>query len=182
MDRLVIPNFLREVVCDTIVDGIRRSPVETAPVYGTSAGGYNTHIRKVKKADVPESIALPVRVLVRKHLKAIGAHYGYELKKIEPLQSLHYVTGDFFVAHQDGNTPLIRDDTMDRRVSISIFLNGEDEYDGGRLLLHGAYPDFDRREDVSGDSGTLVAFRSETTHEVTPITSGERFAIVTWLR
>jgi len=183
MDTLVIPGFLSEGACETIVEAIRRAPAEAAPVYGTgNEGTYNANIRKVKKAAVPEMIALPVKVLVRKHLKRIGSHFGYELTKIEPLQFLHYMTGDFFVAHQDGNTPLIRDDTLDRRVSISVFLNGEDEYEGGRLMLHGAFPDFDRREDVSGDAGTLVAFRSETTHEVTPITSGERFAIVTWLR
>ena len=30
--------------------------------------------------------------------------------------------------------------------------------------------------------GTLVAFRAETTHEVTPVTRGERYAIVSWYR
>ena len=29
---------------------------------------------------------------------------------------------------------------------------------------------------------TLVAFRAETTHEVTPVTRGERSAIVSWYR
>ena len=29
---------------------------------------------------------------------------------------------------------------------------------------------------------TLVAFRAETTHEVTPVTHGERHSIVYWLR
>ncbi len=183
MDMLTIPDFLGKGACDTIVEAIRRAPAEAAAIYGTSAeAAYNPHIRKVRKADVPERIVLPVKVLVRKHLKAIGAHFGYELKKIEPLQFLHYVAGDFFVAHQDGNTPLIPDDTLGRRVSVSIFLNGKNEYEGGRLLLHGAHPNWEHRDDVSGGTGTLVAFRSETTHEVTPITSGERFAIVTWLR
>jgi SM-20-related protein len=30
--------------------------------------------------------------------------------------------------------------------------------------------------------GTLVAYRAETTHEVTPVTHGERFTIVSWFR
>ncbi|MER9409217.1 2OG-Fe(II) oxygenase [Mesorhizobium sp. M0589] len=30
--------------------------------------------------------------------------------------------------------------------------------------------------------GSLVAFRSETTHEVTPVTCNERFTIVSWYR
>ena len=32
------------------------------------------------------------------------------------------------------------------------------------------------------EPGTLVAFRSETTHEVTPVTHGERFSIASWYR
>jgi len=28
----------------------------------------------------------------------------------------------------------------------------------------------------------LVAFRSETTHEVTPVTHGERYSIASWFR
>jgi SM-20-related protein len=35
---------------------------------------------------------------------------------------------------------------------------------------------------VSGKPGILVAFRSETTHEVTPVTHGERLSIVSWYR
>jgi predicted 2-oxoglutarate/Fe(II)-dependent dioxygenase YbiX len=31
-----------------------------------------------------------------------------------------------------------------------------------------------------GDEGTLVAFRPETTHEVTPVTHGERLSIACW--
>jgi SM-20-related protein len=30
--------------------------------------------------------------------------------------------------------------------------------------------------------GTLVAFRADTTHEVVPVTYGERYTIVTWFR
>jgi predicted 2-oxoglutarate/Fe(II)-dependent dioxygenase YbiX len=38
-----------------------------------------------------------------------------------------------FVAHQDGNTPLIRDKARFRRVSIVIYVNAD--YSGGSLLL-----------------------------------------------
>src|SRR6476661_6779095 len=109
MDVLTIPELLGRGACNTIVNAIRQAPGEASPVYGVAEEGtYVPKIRKVKRAKLPEAIVLPVKVLIRKHLKAIGAHFGYDLKTIEPLQFLHYVTGDFFVAHQDGNTPLIR--------------------------------------------------------------------------
>jgi predicted 2-oxoglutarate/Fe(II)-dependent dioxygenase YbiX len=99
---------------------------------------------------------------------------------------LRYGVGDFFVAHQDGNTGLLRLDTELRRISLVIFLSRESEspqpdtYCGGSLL----FTDFraDRKGSVAGEPGTLVAFRSETTHEVTPVTHGERYSIVSWFR
>ena len=39
-----------------------------------------------------------------------------------------------------------------------------------------------RKFHLRGEPGTLVAFRSETTHEVTPVTHGERYSIVSWFR
>jgi predicted 2-oxoglutarate/Fe(II)-dependent dioxygenase YbiX len=50
------------------------------------------------------------------------------------------------------------------------------------LTLHGSYPDYNVRHPVIGEPGTLVAFRSETTHEVTPVTHGQRYTIVSWYR
>lgn len=94
--------------------------------------------------------------------------------------------GDFFVAHQDGNTGMLRLDTEARQVSVSIFLNCEsetyqaDSYCGGALV----FSDWrkDARFRLAGKPGMLVAFRSEITHEVVPVTDGERYAIVSWYR
>jgi SM-20-related protein len=94
---------------------------------------------------------------------------------------LRYGPGDYFVAHQDGNTGLVFDDSRHRRVSVSVFLN-QDSYSGGALVFHGRYPDFDVRHAARASSGEAVFFRSEMTHEVLPVISGERFAIVSWYR
>jgi SM-20-related protein len=108
------------------------------------------------------------------------------LSECEEPQFLRYREGDFFVAHQDGNTGLLRLDTEQRRVSVSIFLSRESElpgpnnYSGGSLVFRAPA---DREQfRIVAEPGTLVAFRSETTHEVTPVTRGERLSIVSWFR
>jgi SM-20-related protein len=115
----------------------------------------------------------------------VAEHFGVRLSRCEEPQFLWYRTGDFFVAHQDGNTGLVRlDSDKSRLVSVSIFLNQQsetaenDSYSGGSLV----FSDWrlDTRFDLAGEAGTLVAFRSEITHEVTPVTHGERYAIVSW--
>jgi predicted 2-oxoglutarate/Fe(II)-dependent dioxygenase YbiX len=74
----------------------------------------------------------------------------------------------------------------DRRISIVIFLNAQAPenvpggYTGGELVFHAPYPHVDLRQAVVGTAGSLLAFRSETTDEVTMVTGGERSTIATW--
>ncbi|HSK63925.1 MAG TPA: 2OG-Fe(II) oxygenase, partial [Pyrinomonadaceae bacterium] len=114
-------------------------------------------------------------------------HFALTVCELEDPQFLHYREGDFFVAHQDGNTGLLRLDTERRRISLVVFLSRESEtpqpdvYCGGSLVFTNIRPGpGERRFRMIGEPGTLVAFRSETTHEVTPVTHGERYSIVSW--
>jgi SM-20-related protein len=115
-------------------------------------------------------------------------HFALSLSSCEEPQFLRYRPGDFFVAHQDGNTPLIHDDTRFRKVSAIIFLSGQSEapapghYGGGSLVFHGPYSGPQLRVPVTPPAGTLLCFRAETTHEVLPVTHGERISIVSWFR
>jgi SM-20-related protein len=77
----------------------------------------------------------------------------------------------------------------ERQVSAVIFLNsaaearGPESYSGGALTFYGlidgpcwrgyGFP-------LVGEQGLLIAFRSDVLHEVTVVTRGERYSIVTW--
>jgi SM-20-related protein len=106
----------------------------------------------------------------------IEKHFSLTLDECEDPQFLRYREGDFFVAHQDGNTGMLRLDTERRRISTIIFLNRE--YSGGALV----FTSLSSRYETPVEPGMLVAFRAETTHEVTPVTHGERFSIASWYR
>jgi predicted 2-oxoglutarate/Fe(II)-dependent dioxygenase YbiX len=137
---------------------------------------------------VPAETQAHVRLQLRERKTEIEEHFGITLSECEEPQFLRYQQGDFFVAHQDGNTPLIFDHTRHRRVSVVIFLNSQstephpDTYGGGELVFHGRYDDPDFRLPAAPEPGTLVAFPAETTHEVVPLTHGERYTIVSWYR
>jgi predicted 2-oxoglutarate/Fe(II)-dependent dioxygenase YbiX len=189
IDTLLIKNFLDPETLRIILEGLLLLEGDAATVYSKEASG-SVDLRVRSAAQINPSSK--TRELVMSHLRTkrpdVENHFGVSLSECEEPQFLRYQKGGFFVAHQDGNTPLIRDDSRFRKISVVIFLNPQSEepasntYGGGSLLLHGPYPHFDVRVPVECEPGSLIAFRAETTHEVTPVTHGERYTIVSWYR
>jgi predicted 2-oxoglutarate/Fe(II)-dependent dioxygenase YbiX len=176
-----ISDFFDPVTRMRILDELRNASANEATVYG-GAKSVDTQVRRTKRVTASETTRALVLRQLDAHRAEIERQFGVGTEEIEEPQFLRYTAGDFFVAHQDGNTPVIRDDTRFRKVSLVIFLSERGDYDGGELQLHGKYPHFDVRESAPAEPGTLVAFPAETTHEVTPLTRGERYTIVSWYR
>lgn len=166
---------------------MRGSPDVAAVTYGKGEPSVDERVRRVSRVLLPPEIVLHLTRRLEEERPNLQNHFQIDLGAIEEPQFLRYRVGDFFVAHQDGNTGLINleSDRM-RRVSVTIFLNsqsaeqGADGYDGGSLVFSDWRTGI--RREICGESGMLVGFRSETTHEITPVTRGERFAIVSWYR
>jgi SM-20-related protein len=182
---LTVRDFFDAKTCRALIEEMRHSPVNAALTYGKGEGIVDERVRRVRQVSMSSKSTRYVIGRLAEYRKNLEHHFDIKLGACEPPQFLSYGVGDFFVAHQDGNTRLINLETdRMRRISITIFLNEQsvdqhgDTYCGGALVFSdwrtGA------RHEVSGKSGMLVAFRSETTHEVTIVTSGERYAIVSW--
>jgi SM-20-related protein len=181
--------FFDARTCGMLLAEMRAVRGGPATVYGESAAGsVNERMRRASRL-VPSAETLEfVRRRLSEHKAAVEEHFRMSLGRCEEPQFLRYGVGDFFVAHQDGNTGLLSSERDGaRRVSAVIFLNRQtetpepDSYGGGALVFHdyGAADD-KARLPLGGEPGALVAFRAETTHEVTPITHGERYSIISW--
>lgn len=183
----IAKQFLDAGTCREIVAEMSAAQSDAATVYGrASSGSVDQNVRKTLRirpaAATVESIVsrlLGVKELVEKH-------FGVALSECEDPQFLHYREGDFFVAHQDGNTGMTRLDTERRLVSTVIFLSNESDSPQAGAHCGGSLVFSDYRTDskfhMIGEPGMLVAFRAETTHEITPVTHGERYSIVSWYR
>ncbi|HEX8693868.1 MAG TPA: 2OG-Fe(II) oxygenase [Longimicrobium sp.] len=189
IDLLEIENFLDAATRADIVAELERAGGAPATVLGAEAGGVvHSAVRRTTRVAVsPETRAL-VRQRLMERKAEIEAHFGVAVTEVEEPQFLRYETGDFFVPHQDGNTPMVWDDSRFRRISAVVFLSARsdepepDTYGGGALVFHGPYAAPEARVAASAAPGTLVTFRAETTHEVTPVTHGVRYTIATWFR
>jgi predicted 2-oxoglutarate/Fe(II)-dependent dioxygenase YbiX len=138
--------------------------------------------RKATQVAVSESARSVVVGLLERLALRIESHFGRPLDGFEEPQFLRYGPGDYFVAHQDGFTPLVHDDSRFRKVSAVIFLSAPETFSGGSLVLHPPLGHDEPPRSLAPAPGTLVAFPSETTHEVLPITDGERLTVVSWYR
>ncbi|MBZ9909852.1 2OG-Fe(II) oxygenase [Mesorhizobium sp. B2-3-14] len=189
VDYLIVPEALDKAACDALCAEIRGAAGRDAGLLGRSDQKPAwPRVRRSRRAEVSAATEARVSGLLAEQKAALERHFGVVLGAFEKPQFLHYQEGDFFVPHQDGNTPLIHDESRFRKISAVIFLNRQsddplpDNYAGGSLVLHGPYSGPDLRIAMQALPGSLIAFRSETTHEVTPVTRGERFSIVSWYR
>jgi SM-20-related protein len=188
-DLQLVREFFDAPSCRELLNELRLSPSVPAVTYGQGGLGYvDERIRRVARLSPSPKTVEEVRGRLLEYRDQLGEHFGIILNNCEEPQFLRYRVGDFFVAHQDGNTGLLRlESEQSRRISVTIFLNRQSEtverdaYCGGTLVFSDWPAPPDRREfRLSGEIGTLVAFRSETTHEVIPVTYGERYSIVSW--
>ena len=178
IDLLEIEGALDSAMVERLRGEMAAAAGEPATVLGTTPQHrVASSARKAAQVAVGEAArAVVVRLLDRLQGR-IDAHFGRSLDGFDDPQFLRYGPGDYFVAHQDGNTPLVHDESRFRKVSVVIFLSAPGTFGGGSLVLHAEPP-----LTLAPAPGTLVAFPSETTHEVLPITHGQRLSIVSWYR
>jgi SM-20-related protein len=184
--------FIDPETCARIIAEIRSAPTTQAPVYiEGSPDRVHEDVRKATSLHPADETIAWVHERLFGQLPALSEHFKLELTDCERPQFLVYRAGDFFVRHQDGNSELLEFDHLRvRRISIVVFLNdasaelADGAFSGGALL-------FCRERDAEhgpvtfplwGETGLLVAFASETLHEVTPVIGGERFTIINFFK
>ncbi len=188
----VVPGFFDAALCASLRHEMRSSPSIPA--------GIRDHENKIrvdqdqrrteKALASPETQAHVMSCLMATR-SSLEKHFGIELDHCQPLSFLIYREGYSFGRHTDTarepEAPLM---FRERRVSVSVFLNGEggesdpDTYSGGSLTFYGSptqqrhikFPEIS----LTGEEGLLIGFRSDWPHAVQRIHRGARYSIVTW--
>lgn len=88
-----------------------------------------------------------------------------------------YREGMKYGAHTDAAFLPLGVQPLRSDVSCTIFISGPDEYVGGELLIHMG-TEVTR---IAGKPGSAVFYPSTTVHEVTPVASGERLVLITFI-
>jgi PKHD-type hydroxylase len=144
-------------------------------VLSATGGGpqpVNLEIRKCACSRITEKAAPDLVQSVYDYVVGIN-QWGFELVDEPPqLEVVAYQGEGHFLRHTDWGGMNNR-----RKISVSVQLSSPDDYEGCDLVLHdGPYGEVT----ASKERGVAIAFPSWTLHEVTPLISGERFAMVAW--
>jgi PKHD-type hydroxylase len=164
----VIPKFLSNEECDFILNKCDNSLIP-AGVYNAHGSEHLKQPRKSKVAFVDNLDNINNKIINEVNNK-IHKQNGYELY-IESFQFTKYEIGDYFDWHFDSNADIYKD----RIYTIVIQLN--DEYTSGdfQLMLENSIT-------LKPGKGTMYMFPSSLLHRVTPIKTGVRYSLVSWLK
>lgn len=169
---VVTPDFCAALIadgCDHQQRAALRLPDGTLVV--------DEHERKTSELYPPPHYLTHLEQAVLARQPAICQRLGLEASAVSASLVLGYGAGDFFMAHRDTSPHYTR------RITAVIFLNTG--YSGGELVLYGVLDDprlVQYGVPIAGQTGLLVAFPADTVHEVKPVTAGERYTAVVWLK
>ena len=102
-------------------------------------------------------------------------YYQYDLSDKYDIQILKYRPGGHYEWHIDYG--VCWHPGLDRKLSISIQLSNESQYEGGELEIRNW-----KGDDVTAPRklGSAIVFDSRVTHRAKPVTEGERIVLVGW--
>ena len=99
-------------------------------------------------------------------------------KKIAAPFYAKYTEGMFYGNHVDDPVMGPPNQRYRTDISITIFLNEPEDYDGGELTIQTAFGD----QQVKLPAGDAVLYPSSSIHRVAEVTRGERLVAVSWIQ
>jgi len=193
-----VDNFLTDDEIEKIKKHARTLITQNAKVGGRETEkkefALDYHIKDPNKGFVPRSRITDIKwisltdntrwlfkKIIDKIIDVNSKNFDLQLKFVEDLQFSEYTEEKrgFYSKHRDCGLKRSLDNYVDiRKLSFTIQLTDENEYEGGELIFH-----LDKEEKKAPKSkGTIVFFESEIIHEVKPVTKGIRHSLVSWVQ
>ena len=107
--------------------------------------------------------------------------WNFDIKGIEPIQYTEYSDGGKYDWHTDQGSKILLKDGSIRKISMTLFMNNPDEYEGGEFDLELFDPEKNPRyETFKLKKGSAIFFQADVWHRVRPVSSGVRKSLVAW--
>ena len=175
---LLIPNVLDAEICEHLIEVWERGETQATGVEQSGGGGREEQLSSdlKRRRDLTVTDEDLIKVLSssvgRRVVPELRKAFVYRATRFEGFKIVCYGAEEagFFHRHRDNLSP----STAHRRFAMSLNLN--EDYDGGQLRLPEYGADL-----YKPDSGAALLFSCAHLHEVLPVTSGRRFALLSFL-
>jgi predicted 2-oxoglutarate/Fe(II)-dependent dioxygenase YbiX/peroxiredoxin len=175
---LMVPNVLAPEECRRLIDHFERSEPVDSPMPRLVGGrrllapDHRAKQRLDVSVEEPELDAFLAEALARRLLPEVRWAFGYRATRYERFKLVCYPAGaGHFRAHRDN----LAAETAHRRFAITINLNTGD-YRGGKLR----FPEYGS-DLYEPEPGGAIVFSGSLAHEVTDVTRGRRYALLSFL-
>lgn len=144
-----------------------------------SAGQEATRVKHNEELSAQDRIITPLNNLVMGRLVQHPVYLAAALPvKIAAPYYARYTTGMHYGNHVDDPVMGPPGQRYRSDLSITVFLSGPDDYDGGELVINTSFGE----RTVKLNAGDAVMYPSSSTHRVNEVTRGARLVAVTWLQ
>ena len=175
------PNLMfTDEECDHIIRIAEESYSASASVGGSGTGSVS---RKIRSAEVyPIENTEEHRWIFRKIGSIVSVanavHFDYDISSIEySLQLIHYASDAEIPGHYDWHVDAGKGSVATRKISFTAQLTDPNTYTGCDLIVD----DHGNKIQAVRDRGSVSLFPSYMPHVVTPIETGDRYALVIWI-
>lgn len=190
---LTVPSFLTDDECREWRSIAKISDSRPACIYKDYSTKVEKNFRNTLQIDAQPSHCNQVVARIKELQPRLETYFNTSLHGTSSISCLRYRTGDFFKLHSDvapkefSNGKDQTNNLFNRTITIVVFLNQEDDrddpYEGGTLslfgLLHGSIASA-YGIPIKAETGLLIAFRADLLHEVSEVTAGDRYTLLTW--
>ena len=164
--------------CQMIINAGRSEPRNNAEVgnnKGIKGGVYDTKTRTSHISWIPFKKMTDMYKDIEKIMKTTnGNHFGFDGMQItEMAQYTEYPEGGFYDWHVDNDVNCANEPPV-RKISMTILLSPENEFEGGDLEL------VKEGQSAKIKQGHAIFFASFIRHRVAPVTKGNRKSLVMW--
>jgi PKHD-type hydroxylase len=169
---LTIENILSEAEVDAIAETLAEAEAGFADGAKT-AGWQAKDVKRNQQLDAKAAAAVTAKVEAALRANPVFAAFARPRDFVRLMVSRYRKTMEYGM-HVD-------DALMDGRrtdLSFTLFISPPDAYDGGELEIEAPGGNVSVKE----AAGSAFVYPSTTLHRVAPVTSGERLAVIGWVR
>jgi len=175
---LVVPRALTNQECDSLISGFANAETSNSVSHMEQDGEIQMQVRpefKVRQdmhLDCPETSMRLMALISRRVGPELKQIYNFVPQTMEKMKVCCYDAkdGGHFAVHRDNTTP----DAAQRKFAMTINLN-TGEYEGGHLI----FPEYST-DPVYIPRGAAVIFSCAMAHQVTSVSRGQRYALISF--